>query len=264
MKLPELQSIVPAAATEKDHVVWQRLLDVTGAGSLDEMEAHKTVLRHAVDSLAPILFQHPAPDFARLAVDAPASKERWENASGVARRIDRDDELSVTIVFLLAQHTTSGAANSAWARALHAVAASLVGLEWPSDRAAGEIVRQHGAALRRFLAAQRTLTVELLNGIDDVVLHRAVRLEPVPQEGEFDPRHQPLAGHSLNPDEAPSLAMYGQDALSHSGEVVLLSGRVPTSRLLSTPATGFGGFVEQELVLLHGVAGDRVTVTHVP
>jgi len=136
-------------------------------------------------------------------------------------------------------------------------------LQLPSVGIAAEIERQHRGALTRFLAAQRTLTVELLHGIDQVVLHRAVRLDPLPREGEFDPRHGVLAGHSPKSDEAPSLALYGPDASSHPGRVVLLSGRVPTSRILSTPATGFGSFVEQELVLLHGIAADRVTLTHV-
>ena len=217
--------------------MWQRLLDVTCAGPLDETAARDRARARRRFACSGSL----AASNARLrSINiGRASEGRWEDASAVAGRLDRDDQLSVSIVFLLAQHTTSGAADSAWARAMSAVAASLVGLEQPTARVEGEIVRLHGATLIRFLAAQRTLTLELLRGID-VVLHRAVRLDPVPGEGEFDPRHRILDGHSLDPDQAPSLAIYGLDASSYSGQVVLLSGRVPTERILSPPATGFG------------------------
>lgn len=129
----------------------------------------------------------------------------------------------------------------------------------PSPRTV-EVADSNQAVLARFVQAQYSLTQQLLEGIDAVVLYRSVRSASENEGRTVDPSLQPLSSFSLEAEIAQSLATHGLNSAGGGDYVLTMCGEVPRSRILSTPVTGFGSLLERELVVGWGVLDDRLAV----
>jgi hypothetical protein len=251
----------PAAASVEDSELWNRVVVAAGARGLAGDALREAVLAHAVSGLCASI----AGDEQILALGGFAEEdedaEGWVGARFQARQLGLQDQAAIIVLFLISERTTSCAARSPYARALVETAARRFGAPSSvSDAAVRELLAAHEAAFARFLDAQRELTAELLQGRDEVTLHRGVRTTDPVKAGEENPGLLPLSSFSTSAARALSLARHGRDA-GGAGEIVLLSAVVPAERILATPATGAGAVLEREVVLAVGHCADRVTVT---
>ncbi len=255
----DLEPLLPPDDRSVGEEVWDRVLAV-GAGRGSDDEQRDSVVSYAVTSLAGALADNK--DFVDLAaaLRSSAEAEREDAARREARRLGVAEHLGTAILFLLSAHSTSGAQHSVWGRALKLRAAGFAKASAWRDPAVSELEREHRSGLGAFLACQRRLTHILLAPLADVTLYRGVRLVD-PEYGVRDPALRPLSGFSLEAATAIALARNGQDR--GTGTIVLLSAKVPVSRLLSTPATGIGAFHEREMVVLFGDVRDRVMIRRV-
>ena len=230
----------PALASVEDSALWNRVVVAAGAHGLAGDALREAVLAHAVSGLC-----------ARIGRDEQIR----------ARQLGLQDPAAIVVLFLISERTTSCAGRSPYARALVETAARRFGAPSSvSDCAARELLAAHEAAFARFFDAQRELTAELLQGRDEVTLHRGGRMTDPVEAGEKNPGLLPLSSFSTSAACALSLARHGRDA-GGAGEIVLLSAVVPADRILATPATGAGAVLEQEVIVTVGDSADRVRVT---
>ena len=252
-------SPAPFDAVE-DHELWDRIVHASGAGRLKGDELRSAVLCHAVRQLGARLGDDAQLDAVATAAAADEDSYGWAGAEAQARALALHEAVDVVILFLLSERTASGAAESAWARALVGAAAQRCGGQWDLDPAADALLKAHGVAFSALIEAQHELTRELMNGLTEVTLHRAVKLTQPVAAGTANPQLRPLSSFSTVVDYAKSLATGGYDSRG-PGEIVVFSANVPTPRIVSTPATGWGAALEREVVVGMGAQGDWATVT---
>lgn len=113
--------------------------------------------------------------------------------------------------------------------------------------------------LRKMVRAMYNHTQDRLAaaGIESVALHRGITDDEQPRGNQVRHRSYPLSSWTASTWEAKSFAI--RTSLAPYSGSHILSARVPRSRILATPHTGFGALPEWEYVVIGG--DDVVTVS---
>jgi hypothetical protein len=257
----ELALLQPAEPDAEDTELWTLVTSSARAATLSGDALREALLTHAVTALSDRLGDDPDLQAFADVVQADDDDDRWFGTRAQAQKLGISDDRLTSIMFLMAETTTSFAGASPYAQALTRAAAR----RFASDRSAeseddNNPLARFSGLLTRFLDAQYELTSELLTGRDAVTLHRGVRISAALRLGPANHDLRPLSSFSVTPSYGVSLAHHGADAAGR-GSLALLSARVPSARVLATPATGAGAALEREFVIAVGAPGDRLTVS---